>query len=123
MPGSPSAKNKRSAASGTSAVFRQLGLGRLNSGVFCGEWFGSGQRLPSISPNDGRLLAEIRTATPDEYERAMKRARAAFQQWQTVPAPKRGEIIRQLGNALREAKEDLGWLVTLEAGKIIPEGQ
>src|SRR6266446_2895986 len=123
MPVSPSAKSKLSATSPDAAVMRRLGLGGLNRGVFCGEWFGSGKILSSISPNDGRLLAEVRTAASDEYERAVKRAHAAFQQWQVLPAPKRGEVIRQLGNALREAKEDLGRLVTLEAGKIIAEGQ
>src|SRR5262245_20551703 len=105
------------------AVLKRLGLQRLNSGVFDGDWAGSGKVLQSISPNDGNVIAEVRTATPQDYERAMQRAQAAFQKWQTVPAPKRGEVIRQLGNALREAKRDLGELVTLEAGKIVAEGQ
>lgn len=101
---------------------KALGLGRLNQGVFCGEWISSGSWLQSLSPNDGKLLAQVRTATPQDYERAVRRSRAAFEKWKTLPAPKRGEIIRQLGNALREAKRDLGMLVTLEAGKIIAEG-
>ena len=123
MPGSISAKKQPSARSGSAAVLRRLGLAKSNPGVFCGEWFGSGEVLPSISPNDGGRLAEVRTATPAEYERTTQRAHAAFHQWQTLPAPKRGDIIRQLGDALRAAKEDLGRLVTLEAGKIIAEGQ
>jgi len=110
-------------ASSASATLKALGIQRSNPGVFCGEWLGSGKPLPSISPNDGKVLAEVRTATPEECERAIKRAHAAFQQWQTTPAPKRGEVIRQLGNALRDAKSELGMLVTLEAGKIIAEGQ
>jgi aldehyde dehydrogenase (NAD+) len=69
------------------------------------------------------VLASVRTATPEEYERTVQRAVLAFQKWQTLPTPQRGEIIRQLGNALREAKAELGALVTLEAGKIIAEGQ
>jgi aldehyde dehydrogenase (NAD+) len=105
------------------ATLKALGVHRTNPGVFCGEWSGSGKILPSISPNDGKVLAEVRTATPQEYEHAVKRAHSAFQKWQTLPAPKRGEVIRQLGNALRDAKKDLGMLVTLEAGKIIAEGQ
>ncbi|MCW5551734.1 MAG: aldehyde dehydrogenase family protein [Verrucomicrobiae bacterium] len=105
------------------ATLKALGLDRKNVGVFAGAWAGSGKILTSYSPNDGSVLGDIRTATPDEYNRAARRAHAAFQQWQTVPAPKRGELIRQLGNALREAKQDLGMLVTLEAGKIIAEGQ
>src|SRR6266550_2720105 len=90
-----SQKSKLSATSPDAEVMRRLGLGGLNRGVFCGEWFGSGKILSSVSPNDGRLLAEVRTAASDEYERAVKRAHAAFQQWQVLPAPKRGEVIRQ----------------------------
>src|SRR6202035_5433329 len=80
-------------------------------------------RLQSFSPNDGRLLGEVRTATPAEYDRAVQRASAAFTSWRATPAPKRGELVRQLGNALREAKETLGRLVMLEAGKIPAEGE
>jgi aldehyde dehydrogenase (NAD+) len=106
-----------------SDLLQKLGLKSENPGAFCGEWLGSGKPLESISPNDGKVLGSVRTATPAEYETVIQRAQEAFQKWQLVPAPKRGEIIRQLGNALREAKEDLGRLVTLEAGKIIAEGQ
>lgn len=105
------------------ATLKALGLGRVNPGVFDGEWRGSGEVLQSFSPNDGSLLGEVRTATPDEYARAVQRAVAAFAKWKSVPAPRRGEVVRQLGNALRAAKSDLGMLVTLEAGKIIAEGQ
>jgi aldehyde dehydrogenase (NAD+) len=105
------------------AVLKALGLSSINRGVFDGEWRGSGPILESFSPNDGSLLAKIRTATSEDYERTAQRAAAAFQKWKTVPAPRRGEIVRQLGNALRAAKEDLGMLVTLEAGKIVAEGQ
>ena len=106
-----------------SVILKKLGIQPVATGVFDGEWTGSGKLLPSFSPNDGSLLAQIRTATPAEYERAAQRTAAAAKHWQTVPAPKRGEVVRQLGNALREAKQDLGMLVTLEAGKIIAEGQ
>ena len=107
----------------TADVLKAIGVTKVNSGVFDGEWSGSGKLLQSFSPNDGSLLGEVRTATPAEYERALQRAVAAFDKWKVVPAPKRGEVIRQLGNALRDAKEQLGMLVTLEAGKIIAEGQ
>jgi aldehyde dehydrogenase (NAD+) len=100
-----------------------LGLEGDNPGVFCGEWLGSGKALQSVSPVDGQLLATVRTATSEQYEHAMRCAEKAFRGWQAVPAPKRGEVVRQLGNALREAKEDLGRLVTLEAGKILAEGE
>jgi aldehyde dehydrogenase (NAD+) len=105
------------------ATLKALGLGPVNSGVFDGTWSGSGKILRSYSPNDGSLLGEVHTATPTEYDRALQKAAAAFAHWKTVPAPKRGDLVRQLGNALREAKQDLGLLVTLEAGKIIAEGQ
>jgi aldehyde dehydrogenase (NAD+) len=107
----------------SNAVLKKLGLKKINPGAFCGEWLGSGKVLESISPIDGKVIASVRTATLEEYQRTVQRARAAFQKWQIVPAPKRGEIIRQLGNALREAKADLGRLVTLEAGKIVAEGE
>ncbi|HWX23056.1 MAG TPA: aldehyde dehydrogenase family protein [Candidatus Binatia bacterium] len=113
---------KRKAAS-PATLLRNLGLNPVNPGAFGGEWIGSGRPLQSISPIDGRVLATVRTATPEEYERVVCAAQAAFQKWQATPAPKRGELIRQLGNALREAKPDLGRLVTLEAGKILAEGE
>ena len=118
-----SPKRQPTAATSTSALLKKLGFRADNPGVFCGEWLGSGKPLPSLSPIDCSLLATVRTATADEYERTARRAQAAFQQWQLVPAPKRGEIVRQLGNALRDAKRDLGRLVTLEAGKILAEGE
>jgi aldehyde dehydrogenase (NAD+) len=104
-------------------LLKKLGLAATNAGGFCGEWLGSGKQLDSVSPINGQVLASVRTATPDEYERVIKQAQQAFQKWQTVPAPKRGELVRQLGNALREAKRYLGQLVTLEAGKIVAEGE
>src|SRR5688500_1513095 len=110
-------KSRNAARQKASAVpvLRRLGLQVENPGAFCGEWLGSGKLLKSVSPIDGGLLGTVRTATAEQYERAVERACAAFQKWQTVPAPRRGEVIRQLGNALREAKQDLGKLVTLEA--------
>ncbi len=117
------AKKRKESSSPAATLLRKLGLGPANSGVFCGEWLGSGKVLKSASPNSGRVLAEVHTAAPAEYEQAVQRAGEAFQQWQNLPAPKRGEIVRQLGNALRAAKADLGRLVTLEAGKIVAEGE
>ena len=117
------AKKPTKKPSSIAATLKSHGLADVNPGVFDGEWRGSGKLLQSFSPNDGSLLGEVRTATANDYERAMQRASAAFEKWKTVPAPKRGEVIRQLGDALRAAKKDLGMLVTLEAGKIIAEGQ
>jgi aldehyde dehydrogenase (NAD+) len=110
-------------ASSAPAILRRLGLRPLNSGAFCGQWFGGGPALDSVSPIDGKVLAAVRTASADDYERVVQRAGAAFAAWQSVPAPKRGEVIRQFGNALRQAKADLGALVSLETGKILAEGQ
>jgi aldehyde dehydrogenase (NAD+) len=107
----------------TKSIFDKLGLQSLNPGVFCGEWLGGGPLLKSISPIDGKMLARVRMAGAADYERAAARASQAFAAWQNVPAPKRGEVVRQLGNALREAKPDLGRLVTLETGKILAEGE
>jgi aldehyde dehydrogenase (NAD+) len=104
-------------------ILKSLGLKQTNPGAFNGQWFGSGKTVESISPINGKVLGTIRTATPEEYERVVQQAQKAFQKWQSLPAPKRGEIIRQLGNALREAKHALGRLVSLEAGKIIAEGE
>src|SRR6266699_596588 len=89
-------------------LFRKLGLKETNAGAFCGEWLGSGKSLKSISPIDGQPLAGISTATAAQYDRVVHQAQEAFQIWQCVPAPKRGELVRQLGNALRQAKADLG---------------
>ena len=122
MPKTRSPKTQTASPS-PAATLRKLGLESHNPGAFCGEWLGSGKPLQSLSPIDGQLLATVRTATPEEYERTVQRAHEAFRKWQTLPAPKRGEVVRQLGNALRDAKPDLGRLVTLEAGKILAEGE
>ena len=107
----------------TAALLKKLGLKAVNPGVFHGKWAGSGRVLTGTSPIDGSVLGKVRLATPAEYETCVKRATEAFQKWQKIPAPKRGEIVRQLGNALRDAKKDLGRLVTIEAGKIPAEGE
>jgi aldehyde dehydrogenase (NAD+) len=112
-----------SPSSSARAVLHALGIAAENPGVFCGDWLGSGKPLQSISPIDGQLLATVRTATAAEYQRTIERAQQAFLGWQAVPAPRRGEVIRQLGLALRQAKSDLARLVSLENGKILPEGE
>src|SRR4026208_1908136 len=101
----------------------KLGLGADNNGVFDGEWRGGGAKIDKISPIDGRRLAGIRTASDDDYKKAVSRAHEAFLKWRVTPGPVRGETVRRLGNALRELKHELGQLVTLETGKIIAEGE
>ena len=104
-------------------VLRKLGLESVNPGGSCGEWIGGGGKIDSVSPIDGKPLAAVKQVTPDEYDRIVDRAHAAFLKWRQVPAPVRGETVRQLGDALRKHKADLGALVTLENGKIRPEGE
>jgi aldehyde dehydrogenase (NAD+) len=104
-------------------VLRRLGIDAANPGGFCGEWIGSGEKLTSYSPIDGKAIASVTQINEAEYDRISGRAQAAFLKWRDVPAPVRGETVRQLGNALREVKTDLGRLVTLEMGKIVAEGE
>ena len=105
------------------AILERLGIAGENAGAFDGEWRGGGKVFEKHSPIDGSLLARVREASHEDYERVVSRAQEAFLKWRTTPAPVRGETVRQLGNALREAKGDLGKLVTMEMGKIIAEGE
>src|SRR5258708_11322791 len=111
-------------ASVARAIFPKLGLSEkaANSGVFAGAWGGSGAVLAKPSPIDSSLRGRVRQARPEDYEQAVAAAHQAFLAWREVPAPKRGEVVRQLGNALRGLKTELGQLVSLEVGKILPEG-
>ena len=104
-------------------ILKQLGIEDENPGGFCGDWLGSGDALEVHTPIDGSLLARVTQVTPEEYERVAARAHQAFLSWRQLPAPKRGEVVRQLGNALRDLKEPLGALVTIEMGKIRAEGE
>ena len=104
----------------------ELGIKAVNSGVCCGpDWIEkpSGGELVSLSPVDGEVIAKIRMAGPADYEKVVAAAAKAFETWRMVPAPKRGEIVRQIGEALRAKKRSLGRLVSYEMGKIVPEGE
>src|SRR4029077_4124701 len=105
------------------SILEKLGLADDNAGVFDGKWRGGGAKIDKISPIEGRRLASIRTASDEDYEAAITRAQEAFLKWRLTPGPVRGETVRRLGNALRDAKHELGQLVTLESGKIVAEGQ
>src|SRR6187399_1573469 len=105
------------------SLFDKLGLTDDNAGVFDGEWRGGGAKIDKISPIDGRKLASVRTASDEDYGKAIARAQEAFSKWRVTPGPVRGETVRRLGNALRELKHELGRLVTLETGKILAEGE
>ena len=103
---------------------KSLKLGNINKGVSTGqEWIPStGKNMDSYSPVDGKLVGSIQLADKSAYEMVIKKAEEAFLAWRTWPAPRRGEIVRQIGEALREKKEPLGRLVSYEMGKSLQEG-
>ncbi len=105
-------------------IFDELGLSDEESGV-AGQSVlpASGGWLESTSPIDGKRLGRVRLGTVDDYEKVVKEAMAAYERWRLYPAPKRGELVRQMGMLLREKKRALGRLVTLEVGKIVAEGE
>lgn len=92
-------------------------------GVYDGVWGGSGEPLVSVCPSTGEELAKVLTATPEETKRSLDRAREAYVAIRKMPAPRRGELIRQIRVALAEKRDDLGALVSLEMGKIRTEGE
>ncbi len=106
-------------------VLSRLGIQEVNSGACYGTWIEqpSGGEVVSINPSTGEPIARVLTASEKEYEQVLEKAREAFQTWRMIPPPQRGEVIRQLGLALRAHKSDLGRLVTLEVGKITSEGE
>lgn len=104
-------------------VLQRLGIGDENSGAYDGSWRKtSGAVLESKNPATGELLATVRQATRADYDACVEAAHEAYLRWREVPAPKRGEIVRRIGNAIRDEKDALGKLITLEMGKIVQEG-
>jgi len=100
-----------------------LGLKDLNNGTSVGSLsFGSGKKIDSFSPVDGSLIGSVTTTTKEEYEKVIEIATSAFKTWRLIPAPKRGEIVRQYGEKLRKYKRPLGELVSFEMGKSLQEG-
>ena len=108
-----------------SEILARLGIEPVNSGASYGPWIEqpAGGELISYSPNDGSPIAAVRMASAEDYERVVASAVEVFERWRMFPAPKRGEIVRQIGDELRRAKDDLGALVSLEMGKILAEGR
>jgi aldehyde dehydrogenase (NAD+) len=105
-------------------LLTRLGIKKENSGASANEWLDTkGPIIASESPIDGTVLAGVRQAEAKDFEVIVKEADEAFKIWRMIPAPKRGEVVRQIGIALREHKEDLSQLVTLEMGKIITEAR
>ena len=107
-------------------LLEKLGIQEVNPGACTGPdgWIDdpAGKPLVSYNPTTGEPLATITQATPETTRQVIAEAHAAFRTWRSLPAPKRGEIVRDLGNALRQVKEPLGELVSLEMGKIRAEG-
>ncbi|KAI1283739.1 putative aldehyde dehydrogenase family 7 member A1 -like protein [Halotydeus destructor] len=105
------------------AFLRRLGIERTNAGAFNGSWSPSGPVVKSICPAYNKPIAEVVTADANQdYESAIKASQDAWLSWADIPAPKRGEIVRQIGDALRANRDDLGALISLEMGKILTEG-
>lgn len=107
-----------------STVLKNLGIEQENSGSSTGTyWFHTrGPMIESYSPADGKLIGKVHSATEAEYEACILKAQEAFYEWRLMPAPKRGEIVRQVGDELRKHKDDLGALVSYEMGKSLQEG-
>ncbi|CAF4757464.1 unnamed protein product, partial [Rotaria sp. Silwood2] len=99
-----------------------LGLEEENLGVFDGKWFANGQVIDSISPSTNEPIARVRQGSLEDYNRIVESSQKAFQYWSNVPAPKRGDIVRQIGDELRKNLQSLGKLISMEMGKILPEG-
>ena len=106
-------------------ILERLEIEPVNSGVCGAGWIPdpSGGELASRNPADGSVIARVRMAGRAEYQQVAARAAEAFLEWRTIPAPRRGEIVRQIGEELRRCKAALGALVSLEMGKILAEGQ
>jgi len=105
-------------------ILEKLHIEAVNSGACHGDWIAepAGGELISFCPATGEALARVQMAAAADYEAVMARASRAFLEWRMMPAPQRGEIVREIGNELRAHKQDLGALVSLEMGKILPEG-
>ena len=104
-------------------ILENLRIKSLQGGCNVGvEWFGSGDEICSFSPVDASLLGKLKTTSIQDYEIVIGKAEKAFKSFRKIPAPKRGELVRQFGNKLRENKLSLGYLVSWEMGKSIQEG-
>ncbi len=105
-------------------ILSELGLTETNPGVFAGEWLpGSDGQLDVLNPATGERIASVGQASVEEYDQVVASSVAAFEAWRMLPAPQRGEYVRQIGHALRAKKQALAALVSLEMGKIRAEGE
>ena len=109
----------------TSNFLNQLGISAHNAGTSAGQQHfanPNAKQKEIYSPVDGKLIGSISFTTKEEYENVISKAEEAYKIWRKIPAPKRGEIVRQYGNLLREYKDPLGRLVSYEMGKSLQEG-
>ena len=107
------------------AILEKLGLDAINPGTWLGAQSlqdNSAKLIESVNPATGEVIASVRSSTETEYEQLIAHAQSSFLEWRKVPAPARGEAVRLIGNALRDNKDALGSLVSLEMGKIKAEG-
>lgn len=108
---------------GIEKTLKNLGISKENNGVSTGgDYFANGNYIESYSPTDGQLIAKVKTANSQNYQKVVDTAKSAFKEFRMIPAPKRGELVRQFGLKLREYKDDLGKLVSYEMGKSLQEG-
>ncbi|MCB0603544.1 MAG: aldehyde dehydrogenase family protein [Saprospiraceae bacterium] len=105
------------------SFLKKLGINDLNSGTTTGlSWHDSPELIESYSPVDGKLIGKVSITSEDAYNSVIEKAEDAFLQWRNIPAPKRGDIVRQYGDVLRANKDALGRLVSYEMGKSLQEG-
>jgi L-aminoadipate-semialdehyde dehydrogenase len=106
------------------SILNELGIKQSNAGVYTSvnSWKSNAEEIISVSPVDGSVIASITTATKEDFEKVIEKAGSAFMEWRKVPAPKRGEVVRQIGDELRKYKQQLGTLVSYEMGKSLQEG-
>ncbi len=108
---------------GIEKSLKNLGISKENKGVSTGgKFFANGSLIESNSPTDGKIIAKTKTANAKDYDKVIETAKSAFLEFRTIPAPKRGELVRQFGLKLRKYKDDLGKLVSYEMGKSLQEG-
>ena len=108
---------------GIKQALKDLGLEEVNNGTSTGsDSFGNGDIIESYSPVDGALIGKVKTTTKEDYEKVVTTAQEGFKEWRTLPAPQRGEVVRQFNEELRRLKEPLGKLVSYEMGKSYQEG-
>jgi aldehyde dehydrogenase (NAD+) len=108
------------------AILTRLGLEKINTGAWAGGSIeiqnSSAEIVDSVNPSTGQVLSSVQLAGLAEYEQVVQKAQDVYLKWRMLPAPKRGEIVREMGEALRQHKDDLGALVSMECGKMLSEG-